>query len=180
MKPYTNISSILREGRDNWVVRNEDPDIPANQVEIPDNVPLYIKKENGKFIAFIEVNEQVATLDEADTRKELTNSLAFAFSYSMYSPSVWYREYRKLMGFTGKYQTPEQQEESANRSLKALAVMAGVNPKNLRQNMDKYIVMSAREKMPNFIGSTNYYHIAVVETTDGKRPKMISTRARGV
>jgi len=45
--------------------------------------------------------------------------------------------------------------------------------------MAKYIVMTATAKMPNSCWG-HYGRVAVIETVDGTKPRMISERARGV
>lgn len=135
---YADASSVCKEGQEKYFLRGEDADHPANQVDCS-GAKVYIGQlktafcdEFKKFVAFIDVGREdgeVAEIGGAMTRKECTNQISFGFMYSMYSPSVWYRELRELRGYdrTRPLQTEEQKEECQNRGINAILAMVGVH-----------------------------------------------------
>jgi hypothetical protein len=127
---WSNISSTLRTGQGDYIVRCEDRDHPANKIEIPDNVPLYVARHNlatdeyGKYVAYMVVDGKKIIISASSSMKELKVSLSFAMVYSMYAPSIWYRAFRKAKGFTSEVRTPDQKKESEIRGTLAMLTMA--------------------------------------------------------
>lgn len=136
-KYWTNVAEMIREGKEKAYLRGELADIPANQLEIPDRVPLYIAKdrepkdEYSLYAAIIEVNGKQAIVATGRTREQVRDYVFFDMVYSHYAPSNYYRVFRSLMGYSfntiDEYTTPELRKKSEEKMFKAMAVMAGVN-----------------------------------------------------
>jgi hypothetical protein len=147
VREYTDVSWFLKQGQKQAYLRCEDQNHPANILPIPEKVMLYIGEKKGRktgdpegWVAFLEViiagsapgigphattgTHRLVVASES-TLSKLYRTLGFDFSFSQFADSVWYREFRKLYGWTEDIRSHEQQEENGRRMLGALAVLAG-------------------------------------------------------
>jgi hypothetical protein len=133
---YCDASSVCKEGQEKHILRCEDANHPANQVDCS-GAKVYIGQlknancsEFRKFVVFIDIGREdgeVAEIGSDKTRKECTEALSFGMVYSQFFPSTFYRAFRELRGYdkSSPLQTNEQIEEEQNRGLMALACLAG-------------------------------------------------------
>jgi hypothetical protein len=144
VKFYTDIRSIIADGRGKAHLRQELKDHPANQLEIPETIPVYTAKNNWadedykRYQAFMRVNGQDIVICSSVTRNKLFDDLHFAVVYSMYSPSLYYRAFRTAYGFeqfSNDYGTPELRKEGDRRVFGAMAVMAGASNESIQNIM---------------------------------------------
>jgi hypothetical protein len=136
-KYWTNVAGLVKQGKGQTYLRGELNDIPANQLEVPEVVPVYIAKdreakdEHSKFVAIMEVNGNQAIITMAATREKVREHLYFDMAYSKYAPSLYYRAFRSLLGYSDKtideYTTSELRRDNSDKIFKAVAIMAGAD-----------------------------------------------------
>jgi hypothetical protein len=141
-KFYTDIRSMIIDGRSQSHLRSELRDHPANLLIVPPTVPLYTAKNNwaeddyGKYVALIRVNGKEIPVDYSHTRNKLVDDLHFGVVYSNYRPSLFYRAFRTAYGYeetSKEYSTPELIKDGERRTFAAVAVMAGASNETVQK-----------------------------------------------
>lgn len=130
MKRLLNVSAAVKEGRATVADRHERPDHPANLVDVPEDVLLYLGPApndlGDRYAAFFDLNGTRSVAARGRTEEEVREQVDLLCKLR---PTVLYQAFRQCFGHdyaSDAYRSPEQRRLAEDRVLRMLEEFTGL------------------------------------------------------